>query len=849
MDQGTGASSRSGRHIIKRPRLTELLDGTEASLILLVAPAGYGKTTLAQQWASEGNRRALWQEVTTASTDVAVLAASVARVLSRLFPEAADLVVDRLHAGREAEADPDLLADALAARVPRWPADTWLVLDDYQNLMESRDAEQFVSRLTTFIRVLIVSRRRPTWMTARRLLYGGTREVGSNALAMTDAEAAAVMRLPSDEAASGLVSLASGWPAVIGLAALTPQSVATVRESLPETLHDYFAEELYRTFPDSLKEGLLELSLVPTITTDLTAALVGDSADSLLEQAAIHGFITRSPRGLPELHPLLRQFLRSKIDLANPKTRAALDTLILSLIESGSWDDAFSVVELGNRLEFLAPLLDTALDETLRGGRVATVRRWLIAANARGVVSPQIDLAAAEVAFREGRHSDAEMEALDAARGLPKDHALHSRALYRAAQSAQLGDRAIDALRLHQEAARTATTANDERQAIWGQFITHTELGDRDAALAAIQLFERSEPATTDDKLRQAQAHLSSSIRWGGIGAALKKWRYRLALVEGPCDPLVKTGFLQMLGTALALGAEYGEALDVSEIEKSEAERVGLDFVLPHALCMRASAETGLRRYTAAKKTLREALRQASMLGDNHSNTNARVIDAKFLLANGKADEAIQILESEPTEWPNLVMRAEFLAMRALAYACSDNWNVAELWSRASADVSDQVEAHMPARWALAIAEFRSTGNATGLTSAYDRAQETGHLDSIVFSYRAHPPVLEVLGTDQQRSTALFSLIAAVGDYALAKKFNLPIKPPREPGPAPLTTRERQVTALLCQGFSNAEIAKALWIEESTTKVHVRHVVRKLGARSRTEAAVLAAEQGFTSAD
>ena len=849
MDQGTAGKSTSGRHIIQRPRLTQLLDGTESSLILLVAPAGYGKTTLAQQWTFRKGRIAIWHEVTTASTDVAVLAASIARALSRLFPEAANLVADRLRASREAEADPDVLADALAVGVPRWPSNTWLVLDDYQNLMDSPDAERFISRLASYTHLLIVGRRRPTWMTARRLLYGETREFGAKTLAMTDAEAAAVLQLPSDKAASGLVSLASGWPAVIGLAALTPRSLAAVRDELPETLHDYFAEELYQAFPDSLKGGLLELSLAPTITGELAVALVGDAGEALLENAAIHGFLTPSPRGRPDFHPLLRQFLRSKLDLTNPKTLERVDSLVSYLVSTGAWDDAFTVIELADPIELLSSLLDAALDEVLRRGRVATVRRWLAAAKARGVISPQIDLARAEVSFREGRHTEAEMQARDAARGLPSDHALHSRALYRAAQSAQLADRAGDALRLHQEAARTATTTIDQRQAIWGQFITHTELGQRDAALAAIVLFERSQPSSTEDKLRQAQAHLSSAIRWGGIGEALRTWRHRLALAEAPCDPLVKTGFLQMLGTALALGAEYPDALDVSEIERSEAERVGLDFVLPHALCMRATAETGLRRYAAAKKTLHQALERSEALGDNHSATNARVIEAKVLLAHGKARDALLVLETEPAEWPNLVMQAEFVGMRALACACSEDSALAEAYAQESAKVSDQVEAELPARWAVAIARMRSTGDFNGVVEAFDRAQETGHVDSVVTSYRAHPPLLRVLSDDSKRAGSLFSLVEAVGDYALANRFKLPVRPPQTPRRAPLTRREKQVTSLLCQGFSNAEIARALWIEESTAKVHVSHILRKLGVRSRTEAAVLAAEEGLANSD
>ena len=44
------SKSVASRHIIERPRLTRLLDETTARVIMLVAPAGYGKTTLARQW-------------------------------------------------------------------------------------------------------------------------------------------------------------------------------------------------------------------------------------------------------------------------------------------------------------------------------------------------------------------------------------------------------------------------------------------------------------------------------------------------------------------------------------------------------------------------------------------------------------------------------------------------------------------------------------------------------------------------------------------------------------------------------------------------------------------------------
>jgi DNA-binding NarL/FixJ family response regulator len=55
---------------------------------------------------------------------------------------------------------------------------------------------------------------------------------------------------------------------------------------------------------------------------------------------------------------------------------------------------------------------------------------------------------------------------------------------------------------------------------------------------------------------------------------------------------------------------------------------------------------------------------------------------------------------------------------------------------------------------------------------------------------------------------------------------------------ARLTEREEDVLNLLCQGLSNASIARQLWLTEKTVKNHLNHVFAKLGVRSRTEAVV-----------
>jgi DNA-binding NarL/FixJ family response regulator len=94
----------------------------------------------------------------------------------------------------------------------------------------------------------------------------------------------------------------------------------------------------------------------------------------------------------------------------------------------------------------------------------------------------------------------------------------------------------------------------------------------------------------------------------------------------------------------------------------------------------------------------------------------------------------------------------------------------------------------------------------------------------------------KLLASDASHHQVLRAIFSESADTALARASGIAM--PRTPrGAASLSDREFEVYELLVQGCTNRQIAATLFIAESTTKVHVRHIFEKLGVRSRVEAA------------
>ena len=105
----------------------------------------------------------------------------------------------------------------------------------------------------------------------------------------------------------------------------------------------------------------------------------------------------------------------------------------------------------------------------------------------------------------------------------------------------------------------------------------------------------------------------------------------------------------------------------------------------------------------------------------------------------------------------------------------------------------------------------------------------------LVIACRVYPRLAECIASDQVLADELTDILAASRDVDIGRAAGLAM--PRELRKTEgLSNREREVYELMAQGRSNREIAKALFISESTTKVHVRHIFEKLRVHTRAEA-------------
>src|SRR5215471_8772118 len=305
----TTAASPALDHIIERPRLiARLEEGGGSRVAVFAAPAGYGKTTLARQWSQRQVGPVAWYRTTRASGDVALLAVQLDEVLASIAP---DLPREPRKVASIASVNPSPkpLGRAILRTFESLPHDVLLVVDEWE-AAGTEEAEELLSMLVDGldIRFLITTRTRPDWFTPRLEAYGEGLEIGVDELAMTDEEATKVLAAVGAVAGRArLMRTADGWPAVLGLAAMSGDIDFTSSRLLSHTLYEFLASELLAAAATETQSALMLIAVASITDLEVARTVLGTHADRLIEDAVARGLLAVTERRSLSLHPLLRE--------------------------------------------------------------------------------------------------------------------------------------------------------------------------------------------------------------------------------------------------------------------------------------------------------------------------------------------------------------------------------------------------------------------------------------------------------------------------------------------------------------------------------------------------------------
>ncbi|WP_163508424.1 BTAD domain-containing putative transcriptional regulator [Fodinicola acaciae] len=311
-------ATRGGPGWVDRPSLVRrLAEVTDRRLTILVADAGYGKTSLLTSWAGRVPhcRYAL-------SRKDAVLATFVHNLSEQLLTPVPGL-----------DQPIDDIAAALLGPLSRQSDDLVLILDDLHELPADGDAARLVEAICRYapasLHVVLSSRHQPPFSVERQRGRGELLELDGLALAFTAAETHALLSTAlgepaADDLADRLQAVTGGWPAATVLAArwLADRSAETRADEIDRLGHPggplfgYVSDEVFRGQPDDVAEFVRRLAPLRKVTADLCSSvglvLGGDHLDRLARAGAL---LWRQDDGTFAVSPLARDAVRATAPL------------------------------------------------------------------------------------------------------------------------------------------------------------------------------------------------------------------------------------------------------------------------------------------------------------------------------------------------------------------------------------------------------------------------------------------------------------------------------------------------------------------------------------------------------
>ena len=398
--------------VVARPRLTALLKADRSRVVLVSAPAGYGKSTLVAQWSDLDPRPSGWVQLEPGDNDPVALIAHVVTALERTGPVCDELLEELARRmPRIDEIAMPLIAADLNERDP-----FVLVLDDV-HLITAQTSRAILAWLVGEVRsdcgLVLVTRGDPGIPLARLRTSGELVEIGTALLALDPTEtrevaASAGLELPL-AAAGALCERTEGWAAAVALVTLALRGRDDGAERAAglsgdqQQIADYLLEEVLERQPDDLKTFLLGTSILDHMTAPLCDAVLGrdDAAGSLEGLARSNVFVVSldDHREWYRYHHLFGELLRAELNRRHP------ELVPVYLKRAARWcerhelpGEAFACAHEAGDLGHAGRIALAYRDEYASRGQIESLRLWLDRCADTEIESdPQLSIAAAWV--------------------------------------------------------------------------------------------------------------------------------------------------------------------------------------------------------------------------------------------------------------------------------------------------------------------------------------------------------------------------------------------------------------------------------------------------------------------
>ncbi|MFL5719595.1 MAG: hypothetical protein ACJ778_03850, partial [Chloroflexota bacterium] len=309
-------------------------------VILVLADAGYGKTTLLADFSRRTRARTLWYRLDEDDRDwISFLSHLVAagRVHDPGFaPNTASLLGDLALGAPSCEAATEVFIRELSAIATQGAL---LILDDFHLVDESPDIRQIVREIVTAaperLAIVFASRRMPAVPLARLRAAGEVAELGTDDLRFDATETARLFtetygRALDPDVLADVATKTEGWAASLQLvqAALRDRTPTQIRQFVrglsgaDQELYDYLAEEVVGDLPEDLQQFLMRTSILQVVTADMAGVVADLDADAVLAMTSAAERLTllsrpsRFTKGSQRYHPLVREFLEARLRAA-----------------------------------------------------------------------------------------------------------------------------------------------------------------------------------------------------------------------------------------------------------------------------------------------------------------------------------------------------------------------------------------------------------------------------------------------------------------------------------------------------------------------------------------------------